>query len=164
MIFSTFSWDIPWIWILEKNIGVCLKFAQLDDITTDCIAFLKIFSYTSMQNVIKRGSMKLPTKSVPSGCRNFLDSEIDYPMWKSIQSCPSPPSLIDPERSFLVNHCLDIFEGHWASWKKRYWYFDVFKSKTWSMLALCYAIRKSGACSTKPLIQNLPPSRFVRLV
>ena len=30
--------------------------------------------------VIKRWSMTLPTKSVPSGCRKFLDFGIDYPM------------------------------------------------------------------------------------
>ena len=85
-------------------------------------------------------------------------------MWKSIQSCPCTPTFVDPERSFLVNHSLDIFAGHWAGGKKRFWYFDVFKSKTWLMLALCYVIRKSEACSTKPVIQNLPPSRFVRPV
>ena len=108
--------------------------------------------------------MTLPPKTVTSGCRNFLDFGIDYPMWKSIQSCPTTPNFIDPERSFLVNHSLDIFEGHRTSEKRRFLYLDVFQSKPWPMRALCYTIRKSGACATKPLTQNLYPSWFVRLV
>ena len=78
---------------------------------------------------LKRRSMTLPTKSVPSGRRNFLDFEIDYPMWKSIQSCPTTPNFIDPERSFVVNHSLDIFEGHWTSVNQRVLYFNVFTIK-----------------------------------